>query len=187
MLVLACLEAGRRGGPSRLLAAKWLPLLLPQIAFLLGWQVVLVRLGLDGSWLALVWTHLLFVMPYLFLTLADPWTALDPRHARSAAALGAGPWRVFFAVTCQLMLRPLLVASAVGFAVSASLYLPTLFVGAGRVATLATETVALAGGADRRVLGATAALQAGLPLLAYAVAVALPAWLHRNRAGMRPA
>jgi len=187
VLVLACLEAGRRSGPSRLLAAKWLPLLLPQIAFLFGWQVALVRLGLDGSWLALIWTHLLFVMPYLFLTLADPWTALDPRHARSAAALGAGPWRVFFAVTCKLMLRPLLAAAAVGFAVSTSLYLPTLFAGAGRVATLATETVALAGGADRRVLGTTAALQAVLPLLAYALAVALPAWLHRNRAGMRPA
>jgi putative thiamine transport system permease protein len=90
-------------------------------------------------------------------------------------------------VKCRLLLRPLLVAAAVGFAVSAGLYLPTLFAGAGRVATLTTEAVTLAAGADRRILGAYAALQALMPLAAYAAAVALPAWLHRDRRGMRPA
>lgn len=191
MLTLACLEAerrqGMRPGGRALLLMIWLPLLLPQLAFLFGWQVALVRLGLDGTIGAVVWTHLLFVLPYVFLSLADPWRALDPRHARAAAALGAGPWRVFLAVRCRLLLRPLLVAAAVGVAVSVGLYLPTLFAGAGRVATLTTEAVTLAAGADRRILGAYAALQALLPLAAYALAVALPAWLHRDRRGMRPA
>jgi putative thiamine transport system permease protein len=149
--------------------------------------VALVRLELDGTMGAVVWTHLLFVLPYVFLSLADPWRALDPRYARGAAALGAGPWRVFLAVKCRLLLRPLLVAAAVGFAVSVGLYLPTLFAGAGRVTTLTTEAVTLAAGADRRILGAYAALQALMPLAAYAAAVALPAWLHRDRRGMRPA
>jgi putative thiamine transport system permease protein len=189
-LALACLEAEQRHGlrpGQRALLLIWLPLLLPQLAFLFGWQVALVRLDLDGTIAAVVWTHLLFVLPYVFLSLADPWRALDPRYARSAAALGAGPWRVFLAVKCRLLLRPLLVAAAVGFAVSAGLYLPTLFAGAGRVATLTTEAVTLAAGADRRILGAYAALQALMPLAAYAAAVALPAWLHRDRRGMRPA
>ncbi|NKC33428.1 ABC transporter permease [Falsiroseomonas selenitidurans] len=182
-LVLAWLESG---AGRRLRALVWLPLLLPQLAFLFGWQVALVRLGLDGTLAAVVWTHLLFVLPYVLLSLADPWAALDPRYARSAAALGAGPWRVFWAVKLRLLLRPLLVAAAVGFAVSVGLYLPTLFAGAGRITTLTTEAVTLAAGADRRVLGAYAALQAALPLLAYALAAALPAWLHRHRQGMRP-
>ncbi len=190
LLALACLEAEQRHGlrpGRRALLMIWLPLLLPQLAFLFGWQVALVRLDLDGTAGAVVWTHLLFVLPYVFLSLADPWRALDPRHARAAAALGAGPWRVFWAVKCRLLLRPLLVAAAVGFAVSAGLYLPTLFAGGGRIATLTTEAVTLAAGADRRVLGAYAALQALMPLAAYAAAVAVPSFLHRDRRGMRPA
>jgi len=190
LLVLACLEAEARHGlrpGRRALAIIWLPLLLPQLSFLFGLQVALVRTGLDGTVLAVVWAHLLFVLPYVFLSLADPWRAMDPRHARSAAALGAGPWRVFLTVKLLLLLRPLLVAAAVGIAVSAGLYLPTLFAGAGRVATLTTEAVTLAAGADRRILGAYATLQAALPLLAYGLAAALPALLHRHRRGMRPA
>ncbi len=189
-LTLACLEAEQCRGVHpgrRALALIWLPLLLPQLAFLFGWQVALVRLDLDGTLGAVVWTHLLFVLPYVFLSLADPWRALDGRYARSAASLGAGPWRVFLVVKCRLLLRPLLVAAAVGFAVSVGLYLPTLFAGAGRVTTLTTEAVTLAAGADRRILGAYAGLQALMPLAVYAAAVMLPAWLNRDRRGMRPA
>ena len=68
----------------------YLPLLVPQIAFLFGVQVALVQAGLDGTLAAVIWAHLLFVLPYVFLSLADPCRALDPRFARSAAALGAG-------------------------------------------------------------------------------------------------
>jgi putative thiamine transport system permease protein len=145
---------------------------------------MLVRAGLDGTTGAVVWAHLLFVLPYVFLTLADPWRAMDRRLARNAAALGAGPWRVFFAVKLPVMFRPVMIAAAVGFAVSAGQYLPTLFAGAGRVATLTTEAVTLAGGSDRRVVGAYALVQALLPLLAYAAALAVPALVWRNRRGL---
>jgi putative thiamine transport system permease protein len=189
-LTLACLEAESRHAwrpGRRALAVLWLPLLLPQLAFLFGWQVLLVRAGLDGTLPAVVWAHTLFVMPYVFLSLADPWRAMDPRQARTAAALGASPWRVFLAVKLPLMTRPILVAAAVGFAVSAGLYLPTLFAGGGRVTTLTTEAVTLAAGADRRVLGVFATLQAAMPLVAYALAALVPALLFRNRRGMRGA
>ena len=39
----------------------------------------------------------------------------------------------------------------------------------------------LFGGADRRVMGVYAFLQALLPLIAFAGALALPAWLYRDR------
>lgn len=188
VLVLLCLEAESRFAlaPGRgATLILYLPLLLPQIAFLFGLQVVLVRLRLDGMALAVVWAHLLFVLPYVYLSLADPWRALDPRMLRAAVALGAGPWRCFLAVKLPLLLRPVLAAAAVGFAVSVSLYLPTLFAGAGRIATLTTEAITLAAGSDRRILGAYALLQAVLPLLVYSVAIAVPAWHHRNRAGMQ--
>ena len=84
---VACLEneqpcaAGARGAGA--LWLLYLPLLVPQVAFLFGAQVLLVRLELDGTLAAVVWAHLVFVLPYLFLSLADPWRAFDPRYARS--------------------------------------------------------------------------------------------------------
>ncbi|TYK98148.1 ABC transporter permease subunit, partial [Streptococcus dysgalactiae] len=132
----------------------YLPLLLPQIAFMFGAQVFAVKLGIDGTLPAVAWAHFLFVFPYVLLALADPWKALDPRYARSAAALGSSPTGTLVRIKLPILLRPILIASAIGFAVSVAQYVPTLFVGGGRVATLTTEAVALASGGDRRVVGA---------------------------------
>ena len=204
VLTLACLEnetrrpAGRgspgsaggltgaagagRSAPS-VLWLLYLPLLVPQVAFLFGLQVLLVRAGLDGRWAAVVWAHQVFVLPYLFLSLADPWRSFDARYARAAASLGASPWRVFWRVKLPILLPPTLIACAVAFAVSVGQYLPTLFAGAGRVVTLTTEAVTLSSGADRRVIGVWAVLQALLPMLAYLLAAWLPRWLHAHRQG----
>jgi len=134
--------------------------------------------------LAVVWAHLIFVLPYLFLSLADPWRAFDPRYARTAASLGASRSRVFFRVKLPILLRPLLIACAVAFAVSVGQYLATIFAGNGRVATLTTEAVTLAGGADRRVIGAYALAQSLFPFLVYLLALVLPALLYANRRGL---
>ncbi len=184
LLVLGCLENEQRRGLTLSNRALWLlytPLLVPQVAFLFGTQVLAIHAGIDATWIALVWSHLLFVLPYVFLTLADPYRALDERYARTALCLGARPNRVFWQVKLPMLLRPVLFALAVGFAVSVAQYLPTLFAGAGRFATLTTEAVGLAAGGDRRVMGVYAFLQALLPLLAFAAALALPRPLALRR------
>ena len=189
-LALGCLENEKRHGVTTTGRGLWLlytPLLVPQVGFLFGAQVLAVMAGIDGTWLALVWSHLLFVLPYVFLTLADPYRALDERYARAALCLGASPNRVFWRVKLPMLLRPVLFALAVGFAVSVAQYLPTLFAGGGRFATLTTEAVALSGGADRRVMGVYAFLQALLPLVGFAAALALPAWLFRGRRALKGA
>ena len=104
--------------------------------------------------------------------------------ARSAAALGVSPARVLWRLRLPLLLRPLLFAFAIGCAVSVGQYLPTLFAGAGRIATLTTEAVTLSSGADRRIMGVYTFLQAGIPLLVYAAALAIPAALFMRRRGM---
>ena len=187
-LALACLENETRRGLRPGANALWLlylPLLVPPIAFLFGVQVLLVRMGLDATLLAVAWAHLLFVLPYVFLSLADPYRALDPRYAQIAAGLGVRPWQVFVRVKLPILLRPLLVAFAVGFAVSVGQYLPTVFAGAGRVSTLTTEAVTLSSGADRRVVGVATVVQTALPLLVYGLALAVPALLYRGRRGLR--
>lgn len=187
ILAVAWLEGEDRGHLPRATWAEalvYLPLLVPQIAFLYGLHVVFLKVGIGGGIGAVIWAHALFVFPYVMIALSDPWRALDPAYIRAAAALGAGPVRRLFAVKLPILLRPLMTAAAIGFAVSVAQYLPTLFMGAGRVATLTTEAVTLSSGSDRRVTGVYAVLQAALPFLAYLAALGVPAFLHRHRAGL---
>jgi len=184
-LTLGCLENEQRHGLHVSNRGLWLiyaPLLVPQVSFLFGLQVLLVAIRLDSSWIGLVWSHLLFVLPYVFLSLGAPFLRLNERYARSARCLGATPNRVFWRIKLPMLRRPVLAAFAVGFAVSAGQYLPTLFAGAGRFATLTTEAVSLAAGADRRVIGLYALAQAALPLLPFALVLLLPA----RRGSVRP-
>ncbi len=188
VFAVGCLENEARFGrraTNRALLLLYLPLLVPQVAFLFGAQVLLIVLNIDGSWLAVAWSHLVFVLPYVFLSLADPYRAWDDRYARTALCLGSKPWRVLRCVKLPMLLRPILVAVAVGFAVSVGLYLPTLFAGAGRFDTLTTEAVSLAASGNRRIIGAYALMQMLLPFLAFALAAAVPAWMFRHRRGLR--
>ena len=186
-LVAGCLEneSRRQQRPGAgALALLYVPLLVPQIGFLFGVQVLFLWLGLADGWLAVIWTHLLFVLPYVFLTLADPYRSLDPRYARTALALGKPPWLVWLRIKLVMLLRPLLIAMAVGFAVSVAQFLPTLFAGGGRLATLATETLSLAGGGDRRIIGVFGFALAVLPFVGFALALAATAWRFRHRRAM---
>ncbi len=149
VLALACLEAEHRHGLRATTRALWLlylPLLVPQATFLVGLQTLAIGSGLDGLRASVIAAHVVFVLPYVFLSLADPFRAWDARQGLVAATLGAGPDRVLWRVRLPMLLRPVLTAAAVGFAVSVGQYLPTLLIGAGRVSTLTTEAVALASG-----------------------------------------
>ena len=187
VLVIGTLQAlDRRGeapGP-RLTALIWLPLVVPQIAFLPGLQVFTLATGAEGTLPAVAAAHLVFVLPYVWLSLSPAWAALDPRYAVAGAALGASPARLLWQVRLPLLLRPLLTAFALGLAVSIGQYLPTLLIGGGRVTTLTTEAVALASGGNRRLVGAAGLAQAVLPMAGFWAALALPALAFRHRAGM---
>ena len=148
----------------------YLPLLIPQAAFLFGLQILLIWLGADGMFLTLLWVHVVFVLPYVMLSLGPSWRRFDTGFTDLAANLGAGPWRRFFAVKLPILLIPVLTAFAVGFAVSQALYLPTVFASNGRIATLTTEAVILASGASRQSLGAASFLQMALPLVVFLAA-----------------
>ena len=125
----------------------YVPMLLPQIAFPFGIQVLLVGLGLDGGVFSVIWMHVVFSLPFVFLSLAEPYRRLDPRYERTALALGCPPDQVLLRVKLPMLLRPGLVALAVGFAVGVGQYLPTLIAGA-RVETLTNLAVGMSAGGD---------------------------------------
>ena len=186
-LSLGALENEKRRGQaagSRALVLLYLPLIVPQIAFLFGLQVLFIAAGLDATGVAVILSHLVFVMPYVFLSLADPWRAFDERYATVAKGLGSSPTDIFWRVRLPMLVPAVLTAAAVGFAVSVGQYLPTLIVGAGRWPTVTTEAVALAAGGDRRVIGVYALLQMVLPFLGFAVATLVPLLLFPRRRGL---
>ena len=187
-LTLGCLEAEARyrlTPTNRALMLLYLPLLVPQVAFLPGLQVLALATGIDGHAGAVAAAHLIFVLPYVFLSLAGPFRAWDNRIAITAATLGASPAAIFWRLRLPMLLAPVLTASAVGIAVSVGQYLPTLLIGGGRVETLTTEAVALSSGGNRRLIGAYAVLQLLLPALAFGLALLLPAQIWRQQRAMR--
>ncbi len=179
LLVVAALEHEQRQQirPSRALWLLYLPLLVPQIAFLFGLIVAAESLGIRPQLALVMAGHLLFVLPYLYLSLAEAYRQLDPRWIHMAQSLGVTPNRAFWRVRLPLLLAPLLTSLAVGLAVSISQYLPTQLLGAGRVSTVTTEAVALASGGNRRLIGVWALVQAVLPLTGFMLALAIPRWL----------
>ena len=183
LLALLCLirehETGRIAGRGAL-ALIYLPLIVPQVAFLFGLQLLFIlrrRTGLPS----LVIAHLVFVLPYVFLSLSDPWRAYDRRYEAVAAGLGKGRLTTLLRVRMPMLLRAILTAAAVGFAVSVGLYLPTLLIGAGRITTITTEAVALASGGNRRVIGVYAFLQWPCRRWASWLQPLVPALIFRNR------
>lgn len=162
------------------LALLYLPLLVPQVAFLFGLQLLFILTGVEATLAALVFAHLVFVLPYAWLALKDPWRAFDRRYDQIAAGLGKGPVRRFFQIRLPMLARPLLAVAAIGFSVSVGLYLPTVLIGAGRLTTITTEAVALASGGNRRVIGIYAFMQMVLPAVGFAVATIVPALIFRR-------
>lgn len=185
LLVIGLLWQNRFQGSRTFQLVLYMPLIVPQICFLFGIQIFGIILGLDASFPLLLFVHLIFVLPYVFLSLSSPWQALDTRYEQIPAALGAGPWRILLRIRLPLLTRAWLTAFAIGFAVSIGLYLPTLLIGAGRITTITTEAVALSSGGDRRIIGVYALLQALLPFIGFLIASLVPRLLFRHRRAMR--
>jgi putative thiamine transport system permease protein len=171
---IAWLELERLQKAPKLDWFWYLPLLIPQVSLLFGWQAMALLLRADGSWLTIVYAHWVYALPYAILILAVAWREFDSNWHHAAAVLGAGYWRILFKIRIPLLINPIAQAAAVALAVSVAQYLPTLLLGAGRHQTLAIELVTSFGGVDRRVIATLALLQGLLPLLAFVAALSLP-------------
>ena len=125
----------------------------------------LLNLVWTGNLWIVIWSHLIFVLPYCFLALGDTYRSFENRYKLVALGLGVRPWKFFWKVKFILLLEPILLVFAIGFSVSIALYIPTLFAGAGRINTITTEAVSLSSGANRKTIGVYAILQMLLPYL----------------------
>lgn len=171
------LEAAPPQWDARLRRIAYLPLLLPSILWVVGLHRLALAWQLDAQWAGLWLGHTLAALPYVLIALSPSYLGFDARYRQVSASLGHGRASFLLRVKWPLLRAGLAAALAVGFSVSIAQYLPTLFIGAGRFATVTTEAVALSGGGQRSLLAAYAWLQWLLPAAMFALA----AWVGRPR------
>lgn len=172
-------------GPLRQTRWLWLPLILPALPLAAGQYQLALYGWFDGQWLAVLWGHLLWVLPWTLFVLHPAWRRLDERQILIARTFGWSRGRIFWRVKCPLLLRPLLSALAVGFSVSIAQYLPTLWLGGGRITTLTTETVALSSGGLPGPLAAQALWLLVLPGIFFLAMALLLRAVGHLRQGLR--
>ncbi|WP_260259222.1 ABC transporter permease [Vibrio intestinalis] len=148
-----------------------LPMLVPQLSLLFGLQITTLYLDSDQFMLWVIWSHLFFAFPFVYLALDGPWRSYNDNFTKTALSLGKKPLYTFVMVKGRILLPALLYAWAIGASVSLAQYLPTLILGGGRVATITTEAVALSSGFDRRVTAIYALWQAILPLIFFMISM----------------
>lgn len=179
VLVLLVLELGLRFSGWMLL-----PLVLPVLPLVVGQYQLALWIGLEPSWQGVLIAHLLWVLPYVYLVLKPAFMHLPHEQLLCARTLGVSGTSLFLRLKLPLLIRPICAAFALGFSVSLAQYLPTLFVGAGRVETLTTETLTRFAGGDKRLLGAQTLVLLVVALGAYTLAQRLPHIFYRNRRAM---
>lgn len=150
-----------------------LPLVLPTVLWVVGLHRLSLAWGLDATGTGLWLAHTLAALPYVLIALQGPYQGFDPRLRHVSASLGHGHAVFLLRVKWPLLRSALTASVAIGFAVSVAQYLPTLYVGAGRFATITTEAVNLAAGGQRSLTAAFAWLQWLLPVLVFALAARL--------------
>ena len=186
LLVLFTLESEQlkpaaRHANSAFSISLFLPLLVPGVAFLYG-LVWFQQLVLQNAvWFHTYIAHMVYVVPYVFLSMAVAYRKFDNRYAMVAQSLGKTPWQVFYRIKLPLMLNAILVAWALGLAISFSQYLPTLLASGGTIATITTEAVASVSGSSTRLTAVYVIIQGAMPLIGFVIAWYLPGVLMKNR------
>lgn len=186
LLVLFTLESEQlkpaaRHANSAFSISLFLPLLVPGVAFLYG-LVWFQQLVLQNAvWFHTYIAHMVYVVPYVFLSMAVAYRKFDNRYAMVAQSLGKTPCQVFYRIKLPLMLNAILVAWALGLAISFSQYLPTLLASGGTIATITTEAVASVSGSSTRLTAVYVIIQGAMPLIGFVIAWYLPGVLMKNR------
>ena len=163
---------GMRNLPGKrlILLLVFLPTVVPPVAEGMGLSILLLRVGLAGTYLGVILVHLIPTLPYVVFSLTAFFSRYDPGYEQQATMLGAGRARVLLQVALPLARPGLVVAGLFGFLISWSQYLLTLLTGSGRVFTLPMLLFSSASGGDQTVIAALSLLFIAPPILLIVVA-----------------
>lgn len=129
----AARAVARSTGRTRtvIVAVVLAPLVVPQLAVGTGLTRWMLRLGLADTLVGVALAHLLYVLGYVVLALIPAFTPELCRAEEASDAFGASTVQRMWSVTLPASRGPLVLAAALGFAVSWSQYGTSLGVGGG--------------------------------------------------------
>lgn len=131
-----------------------LPMLSPSFAVATGSHQILLRANLTDSYAGVILAHLVPAVPYAALLLAGGFARFDADYEAQARVLGANAWNVWRFVTFPAIAPGVAVAWAFAFLISWAQYLPTLFVGGGRIQTLPLVLIGFQRSGDQAITAA---------------------------------
>ena len=154
----------------------FLPLLIPQISFLIGIQSFLIPLNFSNFLLPLIIVELFYVIPYAFIILAPAFRTISKDFLKVASSLGKNRFERLIFVKIPMIMPTFLLSIAIGMLVSFALYTPVYFIGAGRVTTLTVEALNLSLSGAKKDLGVATIFQIIIPI----IILLLVSWYKRN-------
>ncbi|MCC6470133.1 MAG: ABC transporter permease [Alphaproteobacteria bacterium] len=114
-------------GSAVLMGLFTAPLVVPAVVFGIAMLQFINRIGLYGSFTALLLAHVVLVMPFAVRTLQASIQEHGPELEWAAMSLGARRWRAVMLVTVPLCLRGMIAAFLFCFLISFSEITVTLF------------------------------------------------------------
>lgn len=149
--------------------AFFLPTVVPPLAVGMGLNILFLKLGLAGTIVGVILSHLVPTLPYTVFTLSGVFARYDDNFEYQALVLGSNPIQILFTVTLRLVLPGLVVAGLFAFLISWSQYLLTLLIGGGQVLTLPMLLFSAVSGGNPGTIAALALLFVAPPVLVIAV------------------
>ncbi len=123
-------------GREALTALFMSPLMIPHVVLGIAFLRFFTQIGIGGTFLGLVLSHIVVVLPFaLRLTLASA-TGMDRRIEQAAISLGASEWTVLKRITLPLILPGLASGWALSFITSFDEVTMTVFIAAPGTETL---------------------------------------------------
>lgn len=107
------------------------PLVLPTVAIAAAQYLVLAKLQLNGTMTAIIITHVVYVMPFVFIICGLGIAAVDPLIETAAFSLGASRWTAFRRILLPNIYPSIISSALLCFVSSFDELVLALFVGGG--------------------------------------------------------
>lgn len=173
-------EIYRVPGRTAIRYLEFLPMVVPGTVFAMGFQVTLIRIGLNDTMTGVVLVHLVCGLPYAYAIMSDMTAAAGNALEEQAQVLGAPAGRAFLDVTLPQLLPGILSSFCMSFIISYSQYFTTLLAGGGKIKTIALVLVPYIQSGDRALSSVYSVVFVGSALLVFVVFESILKKMNRN-------
>ncbi|NLP60085.1 ABC transporter permease [Paraburkholderia sacchari] len=123
-------------GKGLLVAVLISPMIVPVIVTGVGMYLLFARWGLAGTYLGLVFGHVVIAAPFVVVTVNATLVGYNQNYVRASLSLGASPVRTFFAVTLPIIAPGVISGALFAFATSLDDVVITMFIAGPTQGTL---------------------------------------------------